>query len=283
MLLRGRAAAVQPRLDELGPHFQALLAGDPTADLTAVALELGRDADAKVDVDRGLDRIARLARRVKGRIGSFPEPWIVLEAMNTVLFREEGFRGNTADYYDPRNSYLDQVLERRVGIPLSLSVLYLAIAERVSLPLAGVNLPAHFVVRTAASDEGTFIDPYHGGCLLDAAGCESLVSNVMQKPVRLTPDQLRPCSSAAIVQRMLQNLKTIYLRKRRIHDAIPVLKRLVLLRPDHPEDLRDLGIACFYGDLRGEALGYLEAYLKVAPLAEDAREIRLLLNSARIH
>jgi regulator of sirC expression with transglutaminase-like and TPR domain len=267
------------------PQFQALLGGDPTADLVQVALEIARDARGQpletFDGSAYVDRIARLARRVKRRLGPFPEPWLVIEAINAVLFAEEGFRGNAADYYDPRNSFLDAVLDRKLGIPLSLSILYLAVAERVALPLAGVNLPAHFLVRTLGEDEPIFIDPFNRGRLHTAEGCTQLVANVVQRPVTLEPEQLAPCGAAVIVQRMLQNLKSIYLRRRRIGEAIPVLKRLALLRPDHPEELRDLGIACYYGERRDESAGYLEEYLRLAPLAEDAREIRLLLRSAR--
>jgi regulator of sirC expression with transglutaminase-like and TPR domain len=271
-----------PTIDD-SPQFHALLASDPATDLTAVALEIARDAYPDLDATKYLDSVARLARRVRARLSAFPEPWLTLTAINAVLFQDEGFQGNVADYYDPRNSYVNEVIERRVGIPISLSVLYIAVAERLALPLAGVNLPAHFVVRTMSENDPIYIDPYHRGCFLDRDGCERLVSGVVRKPTHLTDEQLRPCGARPIVARMLQNLKTIYLRQQRIAEAVPVLRRLVLLRPDHPEDLRDLGIACFYGDRRSESLGYLEDYLKLAPFADDAREIRRLLNSARIH
>jgi regulator of sirC expression with transglutaminase-like and TPR domain len=271
-----------PTIDD-SPQFHALLAGDPAADLTAVALEIARDAYPDLQPTAYLDGVARLARLVRARLSAFPEPWLTLTAINGVLFHDEGYRGNVADYYDPRNSYLNEVIDRRVGIPISLSVLYIAVAERLALPMAGVNLPSHFVVRTMSESEPVYIDPYHQGTFLDRAGCERLVSSVVHKPIHLSDEQLHPCGARPIVARMLQNLKTVYLSQQRIAAAVPVLKRLALLRPDHPEDLRDLGVACFYGDRRDESLGYLEEYLKLAPLADDAREIRRLLNSARIH
>lgn len=265
------------------PQFEALLAGDADADLTVIALEIAHDAYASLNMERYLDRVAALARRIKGRLGTDPEPWLIVEAINAVLFKDEGFSGNDSDYYDPRNSYLNEVLDRKTGIPISLSVLYRAIAERLGLALAGVNLPAHFVLCTVGADESFFIDPFNGGVMLDREGCERLVSCVMRRPVSLAEDQFRPCSTAAVAARLLQNLKTVYLRQRKIEAVIPVLKRLVLLRRDTPEELRDLGIACFYGERRHESYGYLSEYLRLAPAAFDAREIRLLLNSAGIH
>jgi regulator of sirC expression with transglutaminase-like and TPR domain len=204
---------------------------------------------------------------------------LTLEALNAVLFRQEGLRGNAESYYDPRNSYLNEVLERKTGIPISLSVLYMAVGRRVGLELAGVNLPAHFVLRTTVDGDAVFIDPFHGGCLLTRTSLRHLIARLAGQELRLSESQLAACEPALVIRRMLYNLKLIYLRDRRMQAVIPVLKRLALLSRDTPTELRDLGIACFYGERRGEAIGYLEEYLKLSPYADDADEIRLLLRS----
>src|SRR5262249_18974139 len=164
-----------------------------------------------------------LSARVRGRCASDAPPRQVLGHINWVLYVEEGFRGNTDDYYDPRNSYLNEVLDRRKGIPISLSVLYLAMADRVGLPMAGVNLPAHFVVRTLRGDTTYFVDPFHSGVVLDRLGCKRRVSELASRPVDLSDDELAPCPAPALVARMLRNLKAIYLRADDYPAALPVL------------------------------------------------------------
>lgn len=268
-----------PVIDD-SPHFHRLLAGRADADMAAVAFEIARDAYPGLDDARGHAGLDELARRTEARLPAAPERWLVLTAMHSVLFEEYGFHGNESDYYDPRNSYLSDVLTRRTGIPISLSLLYILVAERLGVPVAGVNLPGHFVVRVEIEGEPCFFDPYRAGSMVDRAAMNRLVERALRQRTRLSPAQLEACSPLDIVARMLQNLKLIYIRRRRFEDAIPVLKRLALVHRDAPEELRDLGILCFYEHRRRESLEYLREYLRAAPGAEDADEIRLLLRSA---
>ena len=260
------------------PEFRALLAGDRPADLTRVALEVARDARPGLDIDAILAQVDELAARARARIGPSARARQVLGHINWILFVEEGYRGDEEGYYDPANSFLDAVIARKLGIPISLSVLYLALADRLDLPMAGVNLPAHFVVRTLG-DEPTFVDPFHEGALLDARGCERLVEQATGQAVRLGESALAPCPTPTLVARMLRNLKAVYLRDHRYAEALPFLRRLVALDPA-PLERRDLGVLCARSDLPGESMAHLRAYLDARPEADDAATVAELLRGA---
>src|SRR5262249_27314926 len=141
------------------------------------------------------------------------------------LFHEMGFRGNTQSYYDPRNSYLNQVLDLRTGIPITLSVVAVAVGGRAGLDVAGVGLPGHFIARTAADGETVLFDPFHGGRLLTPEQCEALVRQVTGMPFEATPEHLKPMPPALAVARMLSNLKGIYLREGDFRRAVRVIER----------------------------------------------------------
>jgi regulator of sirC expression with transglutaminase-like and TPR domain len=263
------------------PEFQLLLKGDPAADLTRIALEIARDHDPNVDVESALAQIEALAARVRDRCPSGSPIRTVLGQINWVLFTEEGYRGNAEDYYDPRNSFLNEVLARRTGIPITLAILYRDIGERVGVRLDGVNLPAHFVLRTGPDDEELFIDAFHEGALLDRAACVRLVDCATGRSVVLEEEQFRSCTLSTIVARVLQNLKAIYVRASDPVGLLPVVRRLAALAPDDPERLRDYGVVCLRAEKLGEAIGPLEAYLETSPGAPDAGEVRALLRGAR--
>lgn len=264
---------------EASPEFRRLLAGDDHADLTRLALELAGDAYPGLDARHYLARIEALAGRIRDRCPDGLRARQILGQINWVLFVEEEYTGNSDDYYDPRNSYLNEVIDRKTGIPISLSVLYLALADRLGLAMAGVNLPAHFILRLR--DSPTFVDPFHGGKLLDREGCARRVAEVTGQDVdELADAVLAPCSTRVIVARMLRNLKATYLQRQDFHEALPVLRRLVALERDDPAERRDLGIVCMHTDRPGEAIDHLETYLDEAPKAEDAETVRAILQTA---
>ena len=264
------------------PEFERLLRRDPGADLVGIALEIARDTYSELDSHHYLGVIDRLAERVRERCPSSSKLLYVLSQINWVLFVEEKYHGNTENYYDARNSYLNEVIDRKTGIPISLSVLYWAIARRLGLTLWGVNLPAHFVLRTDPSDLEMFIDPFHEGALLDRAGCERRLSQLLGRPLALSEAQFAPCGHDQVVARMLRNLKVIALREHDFMTALPVQRRLSALQPDDPVELRDLGMLCLQLDRPGEALAPLESFLGQCPDGEDAESVRALLRAARI-
>ena len=151
------------------PEFRRLLAAGPgpRPDLVRIGLEIAADAYPGLDRERYLGQVDALAARVRDRCATLDRPRQVLGQINWVLFVEEGYEGNSDDYYDPRNSYLNEVIDRKTGIPISLAVLYWGVAERVGLMMDGVNLPAHFVLRVGSSEPAIFVDAFHSGALLD--------------------------------------------------------------------------------------------------------------------
>lgn len=263
------------------PEFQRLLGGDRAADLTRIALEIARDAYPELDASQCLAQLDALAARVKQRCAPAAGPRQVLGHINWVLFVEERFHGNTEAYYDARNSYLNEVLERKTGIPISLSVLYKALADRVGLALAGVNLPAHFVLRTVQGTKPVFVDPFHAGALLDRKGCENRVADLTGQNVSLTDALLAPCATSQVVARILRNLKAIYLRENDYVSALPVLRRLVAVSGGDPQERRDLGMVCMHTDRPNEAVDHLQAYLEAYPRTDDSEAVYYLLRAAR--
>jgi regulator of sirC expression with transglutaminase-like and TPR domain len=202
-------------------------------------------------------------------------------AVARLLFEEEGFRGNAEDYYDPRNSLFDDVLDRRLGIPITLSVVYVAVAARAGLEAVGVGLPGHFVVRAERHGRHRLLDPFHGGALLDHAGCEALVARVRPGGGPLDPRWLAPVTTRQIFIRMLANLKAIYSSLGDWARALGAAERIVLLVPDALEELRDRGT--LHARL-GQSLAAVrdwETYLQRAPGAPDASEVKGRLRALR--
>ena len=263
------------------PEFERLLRRDARPDLTRIALEIACDAYPDLEPGPYLEWIEALAARVRDRAPAAAKARQVLGQINWVLFVEEGFQGNTEDYYDPKNSYLNQVIERKTGIPISLSVLYRAVAHRLGLEMEGVNLPAHFMLRVDRGDETIFVDPFHAGALLDRQGCERRVAELIGRPVVLSDREIAPCSLDLVVTRMLRNLKAIYLRGHDFSTALPVQRRLAALNPDDPLEQRDLGMLCLQLDRPAEAIAPLQSLLDARPEPEDADAIRALLRAAR--
>ena len=190
------------------------------------------------------------------RCGASPRSRSILGQVHWVLFVEEAFRGNEDDYYDPRNSYLSDVLDRKLGIPISLSVLYADVAARLGLELAGVNLPGHFVLRVVG-DSPLFIDAYNEGAVLDRAGCERLVEGVVGHPVALTDEQIEPVGSALVVadcprtSRRTTSAVTTIRRPSPSHDASP------RWRPTTSTSRRNWGLLAYRTGHPGESLAPL--------------------------
>jgi regulator of sirC expression with transglutaminase-like and TPR domain len=263
------------------PEFQRLLRHDSRSDLVRITLEIARDAYPSLDIDYYLGKLETLAGRVRDHCPPGAKPRAVLGQINWVLFVEEGFQGNSEDYYDPRNSYLNQVIDRKTGIPITLSVLYASIAAGVGLEIAGVNLPAHFMLRVDSGDATIYVDPFHAGALLDRNGCEQRISQMVGQRVGLSDLQLAPCSHEVIVARILRNLKTIYREQHDYPASLPVLQRLVAMNPGDPYEQRDLGMLCLQLDRPAEAISPLQAYLDARPQAPDAAAVLPLLRAAR--
>jgi regulator of sirC expression with transglutaminase-like and TPR domain len=223
-----------------------------------------------------LDRLAdQLRHRLRGSLAARTAE------LSTFLFEECGFAGNTEHYYDPRNSYFNKVLDRQVGLPLSLSLVAMAVGSRAGLPVVGVALPGHFVAKTIGADgDEILFDPFNGGQFLDADGCEELVTAITGRPFSVTPEALAATSPRTFVQRMLTNLKTAYLADRAHLRAARVVRRLAQLLPNDPTQRRDLGLLLVQADRHGSAVNHLKQYLAAAPQADDARDVQRILSRA---
>ena len=256
-------------------HFAELIGGaDIPLDRAALAIAEeeypGLSAEPYL---RSIDALAERARlRIAGRRGAAG----ALRALRETLFEEAGFRGNDEDYYDPRNSFLNEVLDRRLGIPISLSVLFLSVARRVGLPVQGVRFPGHFLVKHEAGGRELFIDPYRGGEILTAEECADRYRASTHGKGSFDPRFLDAATPRQILARMLHNLKRIYGEQGDDLRTLWVVDRLLLLSPGDPEERRDRGLVSARLGGTAAALADLRAYLAAAPGAPDAAELREL-------
>lgn len=269
----------------LSPEFRRLreaVPGEgPDPDLVRIGLEIAGDVYPGLDPVPYLTRVEEFVGRVRDRCASPDRPRQVIGQINWVLFVEEGFHGNGDAYDDPRNSYLNEVIDRKKGIPISLSVLYWRVAERLGLPMAGVGLPAHFVLRVGTGRDEFFVDPFHSGAVLDRSGCRRLVARRAGREVSITDTTFEGCSRAEVVTRMLRNLKGIYLGQGEYTAAVAVQQRLAFLSPGDPGEQRDLGMLYLRLDRPFEAIPPLESFLDLSPNAPESAQIRTLLRTAR--
>jgi regulator of sirC expression with transglutaminase-like and TPR domain len=269
---------VPPRFPD-SPEFARLVAGLDDVRLARVALEIARDAQPELDIESYLQKIDRLAERARDRCRPGSKVRDVLGQINWVLFVEAGLRANEEDYYDPRNSYLNEVLDRGLGIPISLAVVYWAVGEQLGVRLGGANLPLHFMLRFEEDGRIWFVDPFSAGAIYNRENCERKLSEFVQQPVALTDSLAAPCAIRDVVVRMLRNLKVIYGRQQEVGLLLPLQRRLAALRRDDPDELRDLGLLYAQSNRLGEAIDPLESYLHSAPLADDVQQIRALLEA----
>jgi regulator of sirC expression with transglutaminase-like and TPR domain len=258
-----------------------LLARQPqtSLDIAELALHLARDEYPAIDIEAYLAELNAMAREAS-RYMRGPLPARV-HGLCRYLFHDLGFKGNTKDYYDPLNSYFNQVLERRTGIPITLSAVVIAVGSRAGLQLAGVGLPGHFVVKAREESNKVVFDPFHGGRVLTPTDCENLVRQVTGRAIAVTDEQLLPLPLGLMVTRMLNNLRAIYLKSADIPRAIRVLGRLRQLSPEDAELRRDLGVCFMHAGKPAQAIDLLEGYLQAAPDAMDAEAIRDWLRKAR--
>ncbi len=234
----------------------------------------------ELDVQDYRYQIDGLCQAARAQLSPFPSVAEQAESLSDFLFAQQRFRGNSANYQDPRNSYLNEVMERRLGIPISLSVIYIAIAQELGLPAYGVGLPGHFIVGVQENGDDIYLDPFHGGVRLFQADCVQLVREATGFSGAFQAEWLKPVSPGVILTRMLSNLRNIYLHQQDWTRALAVVERLRMLQPDLPDLLRDLGVIYEQlGSLR-LAIQYYEQYLAQAPQPADAGTVLARLRDA---
>jgi regulator of sirC expression with transglutaminase-like and TPR domain len=260
-------------------HFAALIAR-PSPPLADAALAVAEEEYPGLDTGRYLRQLDDLAREVNARLEGRRDAATILRCLRAVLFDEARFRGNADAYYDPRNSFLNEVLDRRLGIPITLGILYMEVAARVGLTLHGVGFPGHFLVKHVAGERETFIDPFHGGEILSADDCIERLRTVSPSRV-LDRSHFEAVTPRQILARMLHNLKRIYVQAGDDVRALWVVDRLVLLVPEDPVERRDRGLVEARLGGFAAAVHDLDAYLAAAPAAEDAATVRDLADHLR--
>ena len=246
---------------------------DRDVDLAEAALLVAAEEYPGLDVRGYLVRLDEMGWALRQRLEEEPRPERAVMALNRYLFQEQGFRGNTESYYDPRNSYLNEVLDRRTGIPITLSTVYMEVARRGGLDVEGVGLPGHFVVRIRNPGRALLVDPFHGGALLTDRDCQQRLDRIFGGRVKMEPKMLEPCRRRDMLERMLRNLKAVYIRDQDVPRALRVVDLLVGIQPGNAEDLRDRGVLYAALDCYAYAARDLEAYLALAPKAPDAKEL----------
>jgi regulator of sirC expression with transglutaminase-like and TPR domain len=254
----------------------------PDADisLARAALELSRIEHPDLDVDLYLGRLDGLAGEI-GRSRGDASPVERLHGLREYLFEELGFKGNRADYYDPRNSFLSDVLDRRMGIPISLSLVLVEVGRRIGLPMEGIGLPGHFITGVRLDDAPILLDPFHGGAILTPEACRELVSKALGKRVRLTEASFAPVGHRQFLTRMLANLKGIYWRTEQWDKAARLSDYLIALDPAAGTERRDRGIALAKAGQYQRGLVDWERYLTDFPDAPDNAEMRGHLRRVR--
>ena len=265
-------------------YFAALVQQDDAIPLFEAALSIAQDEDPALDLTAcmvELDKLAnQLKRRLPSDVGQIPK----LRLLNQFFYQELGFAGNVNDYYDPNNSYLHKVLLSRRGIPISLAVIYMELAQQVGLNVRGISFPGHFLMKLSVKNGDIILDPFNGA---------SLSREELEE--RLEPYFLQPQDSASlpmaslledaqprvILVRMLRNLKALYAEHPRWQQFLNVQQRLVVLLPDEISERRDRGLAFANLDCPQAALQDLEAYLVRCPDASDAELLRDRLSDLR--
>jgi regulator of sirC expression with transglutaminase-like and TPR domain len=211
--------------------FRHVIEDGEDLDLVVAALIAIEFEYPELDVARYVDQIDRFADLASGLVQD-EEPGGPIRALDAAFFDHLGFRGNQDDYYDPRNSFLNEVIDRRTGIPITLSLLYIELGQRMGLELTGMSFPGHFLVRYQEGEQLLFIDPFHRGARLDREALQSRLRRVVGPGAQLAEQHLAPASRRHILQRMLTNLAAIYRRAGDVYRTIAVLERMNVIDPD---------------------------------------------------
>ncbi len=268
-------------------EFSRLVAREPIP-LALGALLIAKEEYPDLDVNRYLDRLAALAREAEPLVQSGADTVERVQLLSDFLFNKKGFEGNREQFGDPRNSFLNEVLERRLGIPITLSLVYIEVGRRLGFNLYGVSFPAHFLVKAVDERGELIIDPFNGGAILGLDEIRARLTQIYGQRVELHPSMLKAAGSRHILARILRNLKNIHMNAADWPRALAALDRILMIEPRSIEELLERAnlheqLECFTA-----ALEDFQSFLTLAPEhtgAEAAREavVRLMRQVARIN
>lgn len=267
------------RLSPAGQRFyQEVQKADRQINLAAAALYIAQEDYWDLDPAQYFERLDEMAAEVRSRLPKGRYPLKVIEVINQYLFEELKFSGNSQHYYDPENSYLNCVLDRRLGIPITLSLVYLEIAARIQFPMVGVGMPGHFLIRPAVDEMEVFVDPFRQGEVMFLADCEDRFYRQYGAGAKWRDEFLSAVPPKAFLARMLMNLKMAYLSVEAFESAVATLDKLLILMPGQPQQVRDRGLLHY--ELKNYALAQqdLAGYLRSHPQAPDQHNIQKILD-----
>ncbi|MFN0109327.1 MAG: SirB1 family protein [Blastocatellia bacterium] len=272
--------------EEARTQFAEIVARDEThLELDRAALLIAAEEYPHLDVEEYLSLLDDFGEQARARDDAFANPLNRVMRLSNMLFDEFEFRGNSGNYYDARNSFLNDVIDRRIGIPITLSVVMIEVARRIGLRLFGVGMPGHFIVKHVGNigddEQEFFADPFHGGRIVDEDRCRQMVGQMYNDQMPFHPSFLHAVTKKQILTRMLQNLKGIYSQARDHFKTLGVTERALLINPDSATEIRDRGLSCFALGRYVEARTDFEGYLRREPEADDAARIKSLLAQLR--
>ena len=251
---------------------------DDDIDLARASFLIAASEYPDLDVDGQMAALDSLAAVAVRRIGEYPEPFYAVNKLSEYLFDEVGFSGNSDDYYDPRNSYLNEVLARQRGIPITLSLICVLVGRLVGIPLQGVGMPGHFLV-SHRTEGNVVIDPFHRGIMVSEEECAERLRQVAGANAEWDASYLDPVTNREFLARMLRNLKGIYLQSRDHPRVLSVIDFLVALAPQAPRERRDRGLIHYQLGHLAEALDDLRFYLEATPAGPQHGPVQRLVDS----
>jgi regulator of sirC expression with transglutaminase-like and TPR domain len=255
---------------------------DASIDLATATLAIARTEYPLLEASHYLTRLETLANRVRARMRSNPTAREIITLLNRVLFEEEGLRGNRDDYYDPRNSFLNDVLDRKLGIPITLSVVYMEVARRVGFPIAGTGMPGHFLLKHHDVMSGEIlVDPFNRGRIVGSAECQQRLDEIYSGKLELKPEFTQAVTHRQILTRVLNNLRQIYFTRRNLSKGLMILDLLLAIPPRDPDLLRERGLVRLSLEQHLGAAQDLGTYLQLRPDAPDADDVCETLDMLR--
>ena len=249
-------------------------------DLARAALFIAGAEYPDLDLAEQLALLDSLAIAASRRIGPNAESLHAVNRLSEYLFDEVGFHGNEQDYYNPRNSFLNDVLARRTGIPIALSLVCIEVGRRAGVPLVAIGMPGHLLIRHRDVTDW-FIDPFHGGILLSQEECEQRLQQLSQGALTWDPSFLTPIGNREFIARMLRNLKALYLGEPDYPRGLAVMDRLVLIQPEARHELRDRGVVHYQLRNYQQALDDLQDYLETTETLRDIPSVQRFMAQIR--
>ena len=246
---------------------------EPALDLARTALLVAAESDARVDVDSQIHTLESWAAELSARLEPGWNNLQKLARLRSFVFEDLGFRGDSQDYFSPSNSLLNQVMERRLGVPLTLSIIFMELGWRVGIPFEGVGFPGHFLVRLPGEPRDLVLDPFNHGRTMHEEDCRRLLDEVTGGRLEFDGRLLASVTKRDIITRLLRNLKGAYLRANQDEGALAAVERLLLIHPDDMDEVRDRGLLLFRLQRFSPALDALNAYLAARLDAPDRDNI----------